>query len=124
MSRSILDIKKGSIITRVCKAKPYRSDGDGDRSYIGDKLKFIGIANNQIYFQSLEPISICIFGAEKIFDISLDLFEFGWDYYIDPQTLLNSLDDKATLEIRLERALEAEDYLLAEKIRKQLNSEQ
>ncbi len=48
------------------------------------------------------------------------MWEFGWDYYIDPQTLLNSLEDKGTLEIRLKKALEAENYILAEKIKKQL----
>lgn len=85
---------------------------------MGDKLKFIGIANNRIYFQNLTPISIIIFGVDRIFDVPLDLFEFGWDYYIDPLTLLDSLEDKSTLQMRLDKALEEEDYILAEKIRK------
>lgn len=115
MSKNILNIEKGAIITRVQKAE------NNDRSYMGDKLKFIGIANRRIYFQSLEEHMIRTFGADRIFDVGLDMWEQGWDYYVDPQTLLNSLEDRHTLEMRLEKALETEDYFLAEKIRKQLN---
>ena len=119
MSKSILDIKKGAIVTRVASSKPYPS-GVTYRSYMGDKLKFIGVANSQIYFQSLEKHMINTFGADKVFGVPLDIWELGWDYYIDPTSLLDSLEDRATLEIKLQRALDAEDYILAEKLKKQL----
>ena len=121
MSKSILDIEKGAIVTRVARSKPYPS-GVTDGSYMGDKLKFIGIANNQIYFQALDDRMVRDFGADKIFNVPLDMWELGWDYYVDPTTLLDSLEDKATLEIKLQRALDVEDYILAEKIKKQLEN--
>lgn len=85
MSKSILTIEKGSIITRVKRSER------GDGSYMGDKLKFIGIANHRIYFQNLEPHHIAVFGEDNILGVDLELWEFGWDYYICPKTLLNSL---------------------------------
>ncbi len=60
MSKSILKIEKGSIITRILYAE------NGDRSYMGEKLKFVGIANNRIYFQRLSAFSIQVFGEDKI----------------------------------------------------------
>ena len=45
--KTIFEFKKGDKITRI---KP--ANGFGDRSYMGDELVLIGIANGQIYFKN------------------------------------------------------------------------
>jgi len=117
--KNILEIQKGDIITRVCEAKPYPS-GVRDRSYMGDKLKLVGIANSQIYFQNLEHVSMTIFGKGKIFKVPFDLWEDGWDFYVEPLTLLNSSEKRDILEKRLQHAIDMEDYSSAEEIKKQI----
>ena len=51
--KSIYEFKKGDIITRVSPAKSlgrsiFNPEGVGDRSYQGDKLIFVGVANGCI----------------------------------------------------------------------------
>lgn len=83
--KTIYDFKKGDEIVRVQSAKPY-STGLRDRSYMGEKLIFIGIANGQIYCQRTDALSLKIFG-DKTLGLSLDLWDEGWDLFIDPKTL-------------------------------------
>ena len=78
---SINDIKKGTHITRVQPAKPYKQDGQGDRSYMGDKLLFKEIANGQIYL-ARTGTEKKIFGNELI-DLPVDLWSDGWVEFID-----------------------------------------
>lgn len=55
----------------------------GDRSYIGDKLIFLGIANGCIYCKRTDPLDIAILG-DKPLSLPLDAWENDWDYYFDP----------------------------------------
>ena len=68
--KTIYDFNKGDEIVRVVPAKEY-STGVRDRSYMGEKLIFVGIANGQIYFKRTDSFSISIFG-DKLLNLSLD----------------------------------------------------
>jgi hypothetical protein len=116
----IRDFKKGSIITRISPSE------NGDRSYLGNKLLFIGVANNRIYYKNLTEVSKAVFGEDRIFDLAYDWWQSGWEYYVDPKTLMEGEEFKFTdlsIEQQIERAVEAEDYELAEKLKKQLKND-
>ena len=89
---NIKKFKKGDEIVRVCPAKSpgfgvdkmtgERCVLDGARGFMGDKFKFIGIANEQIYIESTDPNLPD--GFDKVYNISLDLWDEGWEYWVDP----------------------------------------
>jgi len=130
---NILEFTKGDRITRVQPAKslgPMMSmngiavDRGGDRSYMGEELIFVGIANGQIYLQRSETsFDYQIFG-NKLLDLAIDIWDEGWEKWIDPKTLLDNdvsvIVDKTTLKRKLKQAIANEDYELAEQIKKQL----
>lgn len=127
---NITSFKRGDIITRTEPSLAYCGFGNekfGDRSYMGNKLEFIGIANNQIYFKSLEKVDIAIFGKNNIKNVEIDMWSEGWDLYVDPKSLLFENQpvaslNKHQLELALQKALDIEDYEKAEEIKNQLNS--
>lgn len=119
--KNISEFKKGDIITRVLPALPYR-DGSGDRSYMGEEMIFIGIANGQIYLKSKCDY---FYVSDRLIDLAVDLWSDGWDNYVDPYTLLDGNEDfikgtSVSLQDQLDMAIENEDFMLAEKLRKQL----
>lgn len=128
---NIHTFKKGDEIVRVSPAKPYSpvtfgpfgsQGGHQDRSYLGEKLIFIGIANGQIYLQRTNKAELEFFG-DKMLDLSLDVWDEGWELYIDPKKLLEGFEvpmDNKTLEEQIQKAVEAENYELAETLRKRL----
>ena len=131
--KTIYDFKKGDAITRIQPAKPYSperidmfgvvSGGIRDRSYMGEKLIFVGIANGQIYFKQTDDFHIQVFGG-KLLNLDLDIWDGGWDYYIEPATLLEGIDsviDDSAIEEQIKKAIENEDYELAKKLQQKLN---
>jgi len=129
--KTIYDFKKGDAIVRTIPAKEYSparmgifgmDGGVRDRSYIGQKMIFVGIANGMIYLQRTTEFELKIFG-DKLVDLSLDIWDEGWDYFIDPLTLIEgneSIFDKSTLEQKIKDAIANEDYELAEKLKHKL----
>jgi hypothetical protein len=131
--RTIYEFKKGDEIVRIKPAKSLGLmsvgffgenviDRGGDRSYMGQKLIFVGIANGQIYCQRTDTFSLNVFG-DKLLGLSLDIWDEGWDFYVDPTTLLNGLEikmDVSTIEEQIKKAIENEDYELAEKLKSKL----
>jgi hypothetical protein len=131
--KNIYNFKKGDKITRIQPSKPMMKIGDDeflDRNYIGSPFIFIGIANGCIYLKRIIPdhlkeaMSIFSLFGDSSFDpmihLELEIFEDGWDYYIDP----NSLGEE-TIEISLKElekqkriALEKEDYKEVDRINK------
>lgn len=81
---SIHNFKKGDIITRI---KPSKR---GDRSYMGDRLIFIGIVNEQIYYENTDGLASMI-GSSSMSKLSLDEWSEGWVSYVNPLTLLNKI---------------------------------
>ncbi len=116
--KTIFEFKKGDKITRI---KP--ANGFGDRSYMGDELVLIGIANGQIYFKNNNRFMNNILGEEHISNVALDLWSEGWIEYVDPKTLLEGQEDvisNLSIEKQIEIAVENEDYELAERLKRKL----
>ncbi len=129
--KTIYEFKKGDVITRIIPAKPYSEERIGvfgkkggvrDRSFIGDKLIFMGILNGQLYFQYTNSLELSLFG-DKLKGLALDIWDEGWELWQDPQTLLgtNFIASKESLEKQLEIALKNENYEEAEKLKKKIN---
>ncbi len=121
--KTIYEFKKGDVIVRIIPAKPLMGMMEKeirDRSYLGEKMIFAGIANGQIYLKRTDYLSLQLFG-NKLVDLSLDLWDDGWEHWVDPETLLENIISTETLNEKLEKALKDEDYELADKIKKFLN---
>ena len=116
--KTIYEFKKGDEIVRIIPAKPLSDMRD--RSYLGEKMIFAGIANGQIYLKRTDYLSLQLFG-NKLVDLPLDLWDEGWGHWVDPETLLGNIISQETLLEKLENALKDEDYELANKIKKLLN---
>lgn len=112
--RDIYDFINGDIVVRISPSKLC-----GDRSYMGQSLIFVGITNGQIYLKRTDEVELRIYG-DKLLSLSLDMWDEGWNYYVDPNSLLedeSSIVDIDMLEIRLKNAIDREDYELASKIK-------
>lgn len=130
--KTIYEFQKGDEIVRVCPAKEYSPQRMGmfgidggirDRSYIGQKLIFIGVLNGLIYCKRTDKLSLLMFG-DTLLELSLDIFDDGWDYYIDPSKLFDGFVQKMdirTIEDKIKEAIDCEDYELAEKLKNMLN---
>ncbi len=70
-----------NIDSEIVRVKP--SKHIGDRSYIGEKFIFKGIANGMIYLKTTDSFKIKIYNRDSI-ALQLDDFYDDWDYYIDP----------------------------------------
>ena len=129
--KSIYEFKKGDVITRVEPSAPlgkggfFQEEGFQDRSYVGDKLIFVGIANGNIYCKRTCPFELKILG-EGLVDMALDIFSDGWDLWIDPLTLLEDIDETLyvstdNLQEAINKAIEEENYEAANKLKKLLD---
>ena len=112
--KTIYEFKKGNEVVRIVPAKPINNIRD--RSFMGEKMIFVGIANGQIYLNRTNQLEISLMG-ESLLNISLDIWDDGWDTWIDPMTLLDNEIDPIHIEDKLFDALTAEDYELAEKLK-------
>jgi hypothetical protein len=116
--KTIYEFKKGDEIVRVQPSKQF-----GDRSYMGEKLIYIGIENGQIYCKRTNELELAIFG-DKLIDLDVDLWDSGWDLFIDPKKLLEGFEpkmDASTIEEQIKKAIKNEDYELAEKLKLKLS---
>lgn len=112
--KTIYEFKKGNEVVRIVPAKSLNNIRD--RSFMGEKMIFVGIANGQIYLKRTNQLEISFMG-ESLLNISLDIWDDGWDTWIDPMTLLDNEIDAIHIEDKLFDALTAEDYELAEKLK-------
>ena len=132
--KSIYEFKKGDNIVRITPAKPcgggmFTPEGVRDRSYIGERMIFAGIANGCVYLRRTNKFERKMFG-DKLVDLPLDIWNGGWDYYVDPNKLLEDInnetivigDNEALLKAALHKAIEEENYESAEKLKKILDS--
>lgn len=117
ISKSIYSFKRGDKVVRI---KP--SKGCGDRSYLGEKLTYVGCVNGNIYLE-VEPNSF----MAQILDkrqlvLPLDIWSEDWDYYIDPAEAFSKEGtvNLNYLQTLLDKAVAEEDYDTAEKLRKQI----
>lgn len=135
---SVFDFKKGDIITRIKPSKTIPGLEDiKDRAFIGQRLRFLGIANGCVYVEIAENDDLDdeTPGIGRFFkllsekagpvNLPLDIWEDGWSYYIDPYSIgdddSNIMSEKE-LTKGIESAIEKEDYKLAEQLKKKLNN--
>tara|TARA_R110001583_G_scaffold70668_2_gene199778 strand:+ start:8518 stop:8895 length:378 start_codon:yes stop_codon:yes gene_type:complete len=122
--KTIYQFKQGDEIVRVEAAKPFGVVIDGisirDRSYIGEKFIFHGIANAMIYLK--HPTSASVFvSSEGFTELSLDNWDEGWNDWVDPKKITRSHIPKYLLEKKLEDALDEENYEFADELKKLLD---
>ena len=120
--KTIYEFKQGDEIVRIESAKPIQDNGIRDRSYVGEKMIFVGIANGVIYLKPTERLSI-FFSAEGFIDLPLDIWDEGWDHWVDPETLLGNVLDERQIKSKLSEAIATENYELANKLQKMLKNE-
>ena len=116
--KTIYEFKKGDEIVRVEPAKPISNIfgvGVSDRSYLGEKVIFAGIANGQIYLQRT-GVNNRIFDG-KLIDLPIDIWDEGWDFYKDPRDIDEMECSIEFLENRMLEAAKKENYETAEKLR-------
>ncbi len=130
MSKNIYEFDKNDVVVRV---EPSRiigysiinPDGTRDRSYIGEKLIFVGVTNGCIYLKRTDEVQIKVFG-DKLVELPLDLFSDGWNYYQSPSSLLESDDNiivsDEELRKQIELAVADENYEKADRLSKKLKN--
>ena len=134
---NIKEFKKGDIIVRT---KPAKSLGPitslmgeviercGDRSYMGEKLEYIGMANGQIYLRWSEDSESMFRNRDVPLDLAIDLWDEGWEIWIDPLTLTGNEVPKveprteAELIAKIDMAISTEDYEEADVLKKELDA--
>jgi len=144
--KSIYNFTPGDLITRVTSSNP-KNNGSQDPSYIGMPFYFLGIANGCIYLDPKidgdEEIAFELMMEKMLFgkvgkkQLNLDLWENGWDLYVDPATFIpysknetlieeeSTLDNTynysvAKLKQLYDNAIIKEQYELADKYKKML----
>jgi len=130
MSKNIYEFDKNDVVVRV---EPSRiigysiinPDGTRDRSYIGEKLIFVGVTNGCIYLKRTDEVQVKVFG-DKLVELPLDLFSDGWNYYQSPSSLLESDDNiivsDEELRKQIELAVADENYEKADRLSKKLKN--
>lgn len=120
--KSIFEFKKGDIITRL---KPFMDEfGLKDYTLVGNPIIFLGIANACVYLSKKADFLTKLFiGQENVqIKLPLELCEQGWSEYIEPDFLSKECsNDKISLEKEIEKALQKEDYLEADLLKKKLD---
>lgn len=114
---NISEITKGQIITRVEPRTYYNYTTGGchtDNRFIGEKLTYHGLANGMIVLSRNENEVLCI---------TIHEWEEGWEFFIDPLTLVEGSKDMIvkTLQVKLFEAVENENYLEARRIQNELD---
>ena len=123
--KTIYEFENGDEVVRIEPAKDLSNilgETIRDRSYIGEKMIFVGIANGVIYLKPTEKVSI-FFSADGFIDLPLDIWDEGWDHWVDPETLLNNVLDDRQIKSKLADAIAEENYELANKLQKMLKSD-
>lgn len=138
---NIKEFKKDDVVTRVDPRVEVLDDFK-DFSLVGKKVIFLGIANASIYLQKENDVLStfnAIFGdgkATNTLQIPLELWEEGWAKYEDPDFLkkdenpnhlfkINSVtENDLSLQELYDKAVEVEDFELAQKLRLKMEEEQ
>ena len=131
---NIKDFKKGDVVTRVEASDLFGIDTNPltgeiverrDRSYIGDKMTFFGIANGVAYFHRHDMFTVSLLGKES--SLPLDKYSEGWEYWIDPQDIYENGSQEVTSKLSKEqilaqitKAVDAQDFERATELRDEL----
>jgi hypothetical protein len=119
---NIQEFKKGDIIVRVEPAKDIESSHDmfgnlrvnqtGDRSYIGDKMTYLGSANGCAYFD--------VDKLDKRRSLRLDIFSEGWEHWVDIESIDEAPNSIISYNLKkeLKKALKEENFELLSELKK------
>lgn len=127
---NIENFKRGDIIVRVEPAASLGIGMDfltgqpmelgGDRSYIGERVEYIGTANGVIYVKPNRREWL----HTDFIELPLDVWSEGWEKWTDPNDLMNDevmsmnkMFSIADLQERLVQCIDIEEYKEAEKLR-------
>ena len=75
---------------------------------------------DKFYLKHTDSIHLKLFGDELL-NLSLDLWDDGWDDWVDPYTLIDNKIDPSHIENKLFDALTQEDYELANTLKDIIN---
>lgn len=91
---NIREFVRGDVVTRVEPSAVLHSEihpitgvmiENRDRSYLGDKLTYFGIANGKAYFKRHDRFDVELLGDEM--SLRLDAYSDGWEFWVDPNTV-------------------------------------
>ena len=122
--KTIYDFEIGDEIVRIIPAKAFEygiSAGVRDRSYLGERMIFKGIANGHIYLKRMEEFQKRLFG-DKLLNLPLDMWDQGWDTWVDPETLDKVNLSKEEVDELIKEAILGEDYELAARLKNMKNN--
>ncbi len=121
--KTIYDFEIGDEIVRITPSKAFEygiSAGVRDRSYLGERMIFKGIANGHIYLKRMEEFQKRLFG-DKLLNLPLDMWDQGWDTWVDPETLDKVNLSKEEVDELIKEAVVNEDYELAARLKNTLH---
>ena len=123
--KTIYEFKQGDEVVRVEAAKSltnvFGKESIRDRSYLGEKFIFQGIANGVIYLKPTNKTTAWII-KEKFVDLRLDIWDEGWEYWVDPMSITKNHIPKYIIEEQINKAIDSENYELADRLKKQLKN--
>ena len=122
--KTIYEFKQGDEVVRIEPAKPLNSLISGelirDRSYVGEKFIFHGIANGMIYLKPEDTNSIFL-SNDNFVELPLDYWDEGWNYWKDPKNITQNHIPRSLIKQKLEEALGEENYEFADELKKLLS---
>ena len=123
--KTIYEFKQGDEVVRVEAAKSltnvFGKESVRDRSYVGEKFIFHGIANGVIYLKPTNKSTIFL-SDNKLIDLKLDIWDEGWEYWVDPISITKNHIPKYIIEEQINKAIDSENYELADRLKKQLKN--
>ena len=121
--KTIYEFKQGDEVVRVEAAKSltnvFGKEQVRDRSYLGEKFIFHGIANGVIYLKPTNKTTAWIIN-EKFVDLRLDIWDEGWENWVDPMSITENHIPRYIIEEQINKAIDDANYELADRLKKQL----
>ena len=121
--KTIYEFKQGDEVVRVEAAKSltnvFGKESVRDRSYLGEKFIFHGIANGVIYLKPTNKTTAWLIN-EKFVDLRLDIWDEGWENWVDPMSITENHIPRYIIEEQINKAIDDENYELADRLKKQL----
>ena len=121
--KTIYEFKQGDEVVRVEAAKSltnvFGKESVRDRSYLGEKFIFHGIANGVIYLKPTNKTTAWIIN-EKFVDLRLDIWDEGWENWVDPMSITENHIPRYIIEEQINKAIDEENYELADHLKKQI----
>ena len=121
---NISEFDKGEVIVITQPSKPFGPSKSVDRGYIGVKMTYLGIANGLIYLRIEQNVGVDFIDNDNIRELAMDIWDEGWEKWVDPDTLINEPPKKTRAELiaKIDIAISTEDYEEADVLKKELDA--